>query len=261
MRWPSISVVTPSYNQVRFLEAALRSVLDQQYPRVEYIVIDGGSTDRSAQVIRRYAAQLAYWVSEPDNGQTHALIKGFARATGDIQCWLNSDDVLEPWSLREVAEFFQNTPQARAVYGDATWIDVHGRPLKLKREHAFNRFIWLYDHNYIPQPSTFWRRDLYEEVGGLDPQFDLAMDADLWIRFAQVTTMHHVKRPWSRERIYPEQKNQRLRAWSDAEDLLIRRRYLGDERSWSRRAKALVAKGMRVTWKLTLGSYRPPWSG
>lgn len=261
MRWPSMSVVTPSYNQARFIEASLRSVLDQHYPRLEYIVIDGGSTDGSVEVIRRHAGRLAYWVSEPDNGQTDALIKGFARATGDILCWLNSDDLLEPGSLGEVAQFFESNPRARVVYGDATCIDVRGGPLKRKQEHAFSRFVWMYDHNYIPQPSTFWRRDLYEEVGGLDPQFDLAMDADLWIRFAQVTPMYHVNRVWSCERIYPEQKNQRLRARSDAEDLLIRRRYLGDERPWSRRAKALVAKGMRVTWKLALGSYRSPQSG
>jgi len=261
VRWPSISVVTCSYNQARFLDAAMRSVLEQRYPRLEYIVIDGASTDGSVDVIRRYANELAYWASEPDGGQTDALIKGFARATGDIQCWMNSDDLLEPGSLHEVARFFETHPQARVVYGDATWIDANGRPLKRKREHGFSRFVWMYDHNYIPQPSTFWRRDLYEEVGGLDPRFDYSMDADLWIRFAQVTAMYHTNRVWSRERIYPEQKNQRWRTRCDAEDLLIRRRYLGDERPWSRRAKALVAKGMRVTWKMALGSYRPPREG
>ena len=253
MPWPKITVVTPSYQQARFLEDTLRSVIRQGYPNLEHIVMDGGSLDGSAEIIERYADKLEYWTSQPDNGHTDALIKGFARSTGDIMCWLNSDDLWEPWTLKDVADFFRHHSDARVVYGDAMWIDIEGRPMKPKREHPFNEFIWLYDHNFIPQPSTFWRRDLYEEVGGLDPNFRISMDADLWIRFAQVTKIHHVKRPWSRMRFYPEQKMQKLRRDGDVEDTAIRRRYLTDERSWRRRK--LLAKGMRVAWKLSTGSY------
>lgn len=256
MEAPKITVVTPSFNQARFIEATLRSVLKQKYPNLEYIVVDGGSTDGSVEIIQRYSDQLAYWVSEPDRGQTDALIKGFARATGDILCYLCSDDLLEPWTLCEVADFFQKHPLAHAVYGDAVWIDVHGRPVRPKKEHPFNWFIWMYDHDFIPQPSTFWRRELYQRVGGLDPSFDLAMDADLFIRFAEVTSLLHSNRPWSRMRLYPEQKNQRFRARSDVEDAIIRRRYgIPNPRSWAQTPRRILAKGMRVGWKLALGCY------
>jgi glycosyltransferase involved in cell wall biosynthesis len=255
MRWPKITIVTPSYNQARFLEATLRSIHDQGYPNLEHIVIDGGSTDGSVEILRRFEDKLAYWVSEPDRGQTDALIKGFSRATGEILAWLNSDDLYEPHTLWEVADFFSRHPEVQFVYGDALWIDTEGRVLKPKKEIAFSRFIWLYDHNYIPQPSSFWRREIYEAVGGLDPRFDLAMDADLWIRFAEKTKLVHVRRVWSRMRLYPEQKNQRLRAISDQEDEIIRSRYLSQESLWLRRAKRLLAKGLRVSWKLVRGCY------
>jgi glycosyltransferase involved in cell wall biosynthesis len=255
MPLPKITVVTPSYNQGRFIERTLRSVLDQGYPSLEYIVIDGGSTDGSVDVIRRCEGSLAYWVSEPDQGQTYALIKGFARSTGEIQCWLNSDDLFEPWTLREVATFFSEHPDVRVVYGDSLWIDETDRQIRLKKEQAFSRFIWMYDHNFIPQPSTFWRRDLYEQVGGLDPRFDLSMDADLWIRFAEVTKLHHVRRRWSRLRSYREQKMQRLKAQAVSEDLEIRNRYLDGEAPWSRSAKKGSAKALRIAWKGITGCY------
>ena len=250
-----ISVVTPSFNQARFLERTLRSVLDQAYPNLQYIIVDGGSTDGSADIIRKYERHLSFWVSEPDAGQTDALVKGFTHADGEILCWLNSDDLFEPHTLREVADFFQRSKGARAVYGDAIWVDVDDNPIHAKREHPFNRFIWLNDYNFIPQPSTFWRRDLYEQVGGLDRRFNLAMDADLWIRFADVTLIHHVPRVWSRMRFYPEQKNQRLRGESNREDQLIRNRYVPLRSPWMALPRWVAAKGLRVGWKLMLGCY------
>lgn len=252
---PKISVVTCSYNQGRFLEETIRSVLDQGYGNLEYIIIDGGSTDESVDIIRRYADRLAYWVSEPDAGQTDALIKGFRRATGDIEGWLCSDDLLEPGALHEVAAYFRENPGAEAVYGDATLVGIDGTPLRPKKEHPFNRFIWLHAHNFIPQPSMFWRRDLYERVGGLDPRFDAAMDADLWIRFAEVTEIRHVRRRWSRMRHYPEQKNRRLRALSDREDGAIRQRYVGHRSPLTLGAAGVMARGLRVGWKAVTGCY------
>jgi glycosyltransferase involved in cell wall biosynthesis len=253
--WPKISVVTPSFDQGQYIEATIRSVLEQGYPNLEYIIVDGGSTDGTVEIIEKYSEHLAYWVSEPDEGQTDALIKGFDRASGDILCWLCSDDLFEPGTLREVAEVFVRHPDWQVVYGDSLWIDASGRTIRPKKEIGFNRFIWMYDHNYLPQPSTFWRRGIYEKVGGLDARMKLAMDADLWIRFAELTTPRHVRRVWSRMRYYPEQKNVRLRAASDEEDALIRSRYLPDEYPWSRRLKWFPAKALRVALKLARGAY------
>jgi glycosyltransferase involved in cell wall biosynthesis len=255
MRWPKISIVTPSYNQARYIGATIESVLDQGYPNLEYIIIDGGSDDGSAEIIEGYSDRLAYWVSEPDAGQTDALIKGFRRSTGEIMGWLCSDDLHQPHTLREVAQTFAQDPRRQVVYGDSAWIDGEGDFIKWKKEIAFNRFIWMHDHNYLPQPSTFWRRDVYERVGGLDPQWNLAMDADLWIRFAEHAEPCHVPRWWSSMRYYPEQKNLRLREDSDREDAMIRRRYLLDAPAGVRRLKRLAAKGMRVTLKLSRGAY------
>jgi glycosyltransferase involved in cell wall biosynthesis len=244
MNLPKISVVTPSFNQARFIEATIRSVLEQGYPNLEYIVMDGGSTDGSVDIIRRYADKLAYWVSEPDGGQTPALIKGFERSHGEILCWLCSDDLLVGKSLWEVAAFFSANPAAEAVYGDALWIDEHGTVKRPKKEHDFSRFVLLCYHNYIPQPSMFWRRSLYERVGGLDPAFDLAMDADLWIRFSDVTEIRHVKKLWSCMRDHAEQKTQRLRE-----------RYFGQKPDWVWAGGRMFAKGARVGLKLTQGCY------
>ncbi|MCO6502680.1 MAG: glycosyltransferase, partial [Acidimicrobiales bacterium] len=166
-RQPRISVVTPSYNQARFLEATMESIHSQGYPNLEHIVIDGGSTDGSVEIIERYADRLAYWVSEPDNGQTDAIAKGFAMTTGEILCWLNSDDLWEPWTLAEVARYFAEHPDVEFVYGDSIWIDDEDRVIKPKREHGFSRFVFNYAFNFLPQPSTFWRRGLYERVGGI----------------------------------------------------------------------------------------------
>jgi len=253
--WPKISVVTPSFNQGQYIEATIESVLGQKYPNLEYIIMDGGSTDGTVGIIEKYSEHLAYWVSEPDEGQTDALIKGFDRASGDILCWLCSDDLFESKTLHEVAETFTEQPDWQVVYGDSFWIDADSRPIRFKREIGFNRFIWMYDHNYLPQPSTFWRRGIYEQVGGLDIRWDLTMDADLWIRFAERATPHHVPRAWSRMRYYPEQKNLRLRDESDEEDALIRSRYLPDEPVWLRRSKRVCAKGLRVALKLARGAY------
>lgn len=254
-RWPKISVVTPSFNHAGYIEKTIKSVLDQKYPNLEYIIIDGGSEDGSVEIIERYSEHLAHWVSEPDEGQTHALIKGFQRATGDIMGWLCSDDLYEPHTLHEVADIFMRNPGWQVVYGDGMWMDGDGNPTKAKKEIDFNRFIFMHDFNYVPQPSTFWRRGIYERVGGLDPRWNLAMDTDLWARFAELTELHHVPRQWSRVHYYPEQKTFRLLDDKYREDALIRSRYLAEEPAWSRRTKRVAAKGLRVAMKLRRGAY------
>jgi glycosyltransferase involved in cell wall biosynthesis len=252
---PSISLVTCSFQQARYLEATIQSVLAQQYPRLEYAVIDGESTDGSVDVIRRYQSLLADWVSEPDQGQTDALIKGFERTTGEIMGWLCSDDLLLPGALQAVGEFFARNPRIMAVYGDALWIDGDGRYLRPKREIPFNRFVFLHDHNYIPQPSMFWRRSLYREVGGLDRAFNLAMDGDLWDRFAQRGTIDHVPRYLSCMRCYPEQKTRALRPQAEAENAALRIRRLGTTGEYFQPLLFPCAKALRVAIKAFSGSY------
>ena len=123
MRTPKISVITPSYNQAQFLERTIRSVIEQDYSNREYIIIDGGSSDASADIIRRYADRLTYWVSEKDNGQAHAINKGFAKASGNLLCWLNSDDFYEPDTLPFIADYFKSNPEVDVVCGGTCQVD------------------------------------------------------------------------------------------------------------------------------------------
>lgn len=251
---PTLSLVTCSFQQGRYLEQTMRSVLDQKYPGLEYVVIDGGSKDESISIIRKYAADLAYWVSEPDGSQTEALIKGFGHATGDIMGWLCSDDLLLPGALAAVGKFFTDNPHVMAAYGDALWIDGEGHFIRPKKEAGFNRFVFLYDHNYVPQPSMFWRRSLHQSVGGLDTRFDLTMDADLWDRFSQVTQIARIPAYLSCMRFYPEQKTFSRRKEGRREYAALRSRQ-SERPGWMNHALRFVARGMRICAKARQGGY------
>ena len=250
MRNEIFSIVTCSYQQGRFLEATIRSVLDQNHPYLEYIVLDGGSTDESVEILRRYDDAISYWHSECDAGQTDALARGIDRASGEYIGWLCSDDLLLPGALQIVSDFFESHPEVQAVYGDALWIDAQGEFLRPKKEIQFNRFIFHYDHNYIPQPSMFWRRELYQKVGGLNRRFNLAMDADLWDRFAQVTSIAHIPQYLSCMRFYPEQKTRSMRSEGAREDDEIRARSAlakyPSAQSWLRHLARLQRRLLRL---------------
>jgi len=189
-----ISVVTPSFNQRDYVAATLRSVIAQQYPRLEYVVIDGGSTDGSADVIREHEADLAYWVSEPDGGHPQALNKGFAHTSGEIMCWINSSDLYFPWTLATVAEIFAELPQVDWIMGVPSEFDTLGR-LKNVRAGFCNVYDVLAGHQRsIQQESVFWRRSLWEKAGGgLDESFSRAADFDLWLRFFRWAPLCHVQ--------------------------------------------------------------------
>ena len=182
MIWPRISIVTPSYNQVGFIERTIQSVLDQDYPNLEYIIIDGGSTDGAVDVIRRYEKHLAYWVSEKDNGAADAIGKGFSKATGEIFAYLNSDDLYVPGALRAVAETMQD-PTVDVAYGNTYWIDQRGELIAEQRQTPFMSMGYLYGGSTLQQQSTFWRSDLYRKCGGMDASFGFAFDTDLFFRF------------------------------------------------------------------------------
>jgi glycosyltransferase involved in cell wall biosynthesis len=198
-----VTIVTPSFNQAPFLERTLRSVLDQDHPDLEYIVVDGGSTDGSPEIIRRYADRLAWWVSEPDRGQTDAINKGFARATGAILAWLNSDDTYEPGAVRDAAAYLDSHPAVGMVYGDADFIDADGRVIGRFNARRTDYDRLLRGAVYIPQQTAFFRRVLWEQVGPLDPDFYFAMDYDLWVRIAKVSRLEYLPgRVWANFRLH-----------------------------------------------------------
>lgn len=180
--WPRITIITPSFNQGDFLEQTILSVLNQQYPNLEYIIIDGGSTDHSVDIIKKYASKLAFWISEQDGGQSDALNKGFEMATGEVVNWLNSDDYYEPGALHIVGSAFSN-PSINAYCGI-------NRSFSLQKE-AFSSGTDLYPHNLlktlglarIDQPETFFRKSCIDEIGFVNEGLHFVMDKDLWFRF------------------------------------------------------------------------------
>jgi glycosyltransferase involved in cell wall biosynthesis len=178
-----ISVIMPSYNQSCFVEAALESVLDQDYEQKEIIFIDGGSTDGTMEVVRRYEDELAYCVSEKDEGQSDALRKGFEKATGDVLTWLNTDDLLLPGALSAVAEILSGDPKIGWVAGNVVWIDVEDRILNCRKAETHSNLALRMGIFSACGPSAFFRKSLYEDVGGVNLRLHYMMDTDLWWRF------------------------------------------------------------------------------
>ncbi len=184
---PLVSVVTPSFNQGAYLEETIRSVLEQDYPRMEYIVIDGGSTDNSLEIIRKYAERLAFWVSEPDRGQAHAINKGLQHAKGDILGWLNSDDVLLPGMILRAVEALQADPEVDVVYGKLERIDARGKPVPtpiLPKDRVNFNLRNMLEECTVNQAGAFWRRAIMETTGYLNESLRYVMDYEYWIRIA-----------------------------------------------------------------------------
>lgn len=206
-----ISIVTPSYNQGDYLEETLDSVLSQGIPGLEYIVMDGGSTDQSVSIIRKYEKYLAYWQSQPDGGQTQALLEGFRRATGDVLAWINSDDRYMPGTLAKVQRAFSEDPGLELLYGDYSLLYPGGRTVP-KPKISFDFDISLHAFLMIPQPSSFWTRRLYEAVGGLNTRYQYAFDYDLFLRFgkhleSRPGSIRHVQDLWALFRVHDESKS------------------------------------------------------
>jgi glycosyltransferase involved in cell wall biosynthesis len=204
---PLVSIVTPSFNQAQYLEQTIISVLGQDYPQLEYLIVDGGSTDGSLEIIQRYAPRLAWWVSEADQGQTDALNKGFSRARGDILAWLNSDDTYQPGAISQAVDYLQSHPEAGMVYGDANLIGTNGEIIGKfpARQTDYRRLRRGYVH--IPQQASFFRASLWKQVGPLDPTFYFAMDYDLWVRLARTSELHYCPAMWANFRLHETGKS------------------------------------------------------
>jgi glycosyltransferase involved in cell wall biosynthesis len=209
---PLVSIVTPSFNQARYIEATIQSVLSQDYPRLEYLIVDGGSSDGTVDIIKKYTLEsggaasgihkVTGWLSEPDQGQTDAINKGFGRARGEVLAWLNSDDTYEPGAVSGAVRYLLDHPEVGMVYGDCNFINEAGRVIGKfgAAQTDYRRLRRGYVH--IPQQTMFFRADLWKQVGPLDPSFYFAMDYDLWTRLATRTELKYVPQTWANFRLH-----------------------------------------------------------
>ncbi len=210
-KYPKITIITPSYNQGRFIQETIDSVLHQNYPNLEYWVIDGGSTDGTVDILHSYGKKIN-WISEKDNGQTDAINKGLARATGEIIAYLNSDDVYLPNTLNTVAEYMLNNPTAQWLTGDYFIIDEYGKKIQsfVARYKRLLRSVLSLDllliMNPIIQPSTFWRTGLQQKIGLFDDKLRYCMDYDYWIRASKYAPVHVLLHHFSLFRIHRNSK-------------------------------------------------------
>lgn len=218
MKLPTISVITPSYNQAQFIRATIDSILSQDYPDLDYWVIDGGSTDGTVEILKSYGDKIQ-WVSEKDKGQTDAINKGLSRAKGEVLAYLNSDDVYLPGTLKRVGEYYANTG-ADWITGDCTVIDVEGKPISGNWLIAgYKRFLMaIYSptllriaDSMLPQPSTFWSRKAWEKVGKFNESYRYVMDYDYWLRMSQYFKPHDLGVALSGFRSQPDSKSETSR--------------------------------------------------
>lgn len=199
---PKVSIVTPSYNQGHYLEGTIISVLEQDYPNIEYIIVDGGSSDESVKIITKHQDHLAWCVSEKDKGHADALNKGFAHASGEILAWLNSDDTYLPGAVRDAVEFLMGHPEVGMVYGDANLIDGEGRVIGRFASRQTNYRRMLRGSVHIPQATTFFRADLWRKVGPLDLSLFFAFDYDFWVKLSNISEIRYLPRLWANFRIH-----------------------------------------------------------
>jgi glycosyltransferase involved in cell wall biosynthesis len=208
---PRISIITPSYNQGPFIERTIRSVLDQDYPDLEYFVVDGGSSDSTVDILKRYETRLS-WVSEKDRGQTDAINKGIRKATGDVIAYLNSDDVYAPGALLRIGEFFRDHPDAMWATGRCRIIDEQDQEVRGAITAYKNfllrhfRYSVLLVTNPVSQPATFWRRRLMDDVGLFNENEHLVMDYDYWLRIGRKYPLAVIEEYLAGFRVYPTSK-------------------------------------------------------
>ena len=254
---PLVTIVTPSFNQAPYLAATMRSVLDQDYPKIEYIVIDGASTDGSRELIEGFAPRLAYWVSEPDLGQTDAINKGFSMAHGEIFAWLNSDDTYLPGAISQAVGYLAEHSEIGMVYGQAYYVDGSDKVMARYPAGPTDHLGLRRGITTIPQQASFFRSRLWKMVGPLDPSFYYAMDYDLWVRISAVCPIAFVRRPWANFRIHDLSKSRReaSRCWPEMMRVHFRD---GGTRLSVLYAKYLVRRLVEpiMPWRMTLRRWR-----
>lgn len=203
---PLISIITPSYNQSDYLEMAMLSVLNQDYPNLEYIVVDGNSSDGSLEIIKKYADRLAWWVSEKDNGQADAFNKGLSHANGKYIGWLNSDDLYLEHAITEAVEILEINPDIAFVFGDVQSINQDGKITNIMKYGNWD-ILDLMKFKIIGQPAVFMRKDLLVSIGGLDPSFHFLLDHQLWLKLASKASIKYSHKLWVAARFHAEAKN------------------------------------------------------
>jgi glycosyltransferase involved in cell wall biosynthesis len=225
---PLVSIVTPSFNQGRFIADAIESVLSQDYPRIEYSVVDGGSADGTLDILRQYEGRLR-WISEPDRGQAEAINKGWRLARGDILAWLNSDDIYRPGAVRAAVEAFARYPQAGAVYGDCDYISADGQFLEGYETYEFDYDVFVKSsRSPIPQPSTFLRREVLDRAGYLDETLQSALDWEYWLRVGAHYPIVYVPQTLAGYRVHAASKSATQNLRCGVETVRVYRRMFSD---------------------------------
>lgn len=204
-----ISIITPSYNQAKFIEDTIQSVLQQSYKNFEHIIVDGGSTDGTIEILRKYPHLK--WISEKDRGQSNAINKGFHMASGKIVAWLNSDDYYERNIFAEIADYFNKNSGCNFLYGDIVFVDEKKQPVRHISGDVMGYHKLLENPDLIRQPSSFWRRSVLEEVGMIDENLHMVMDFEFFLRIAKKYEMHYINRNISYFRFYSNGKTSRLK--------------------------------------------------
>jgi glycosyltransferase involved in cell wall biosynthesis len=238
--YPKMSIVTPSLNQVATLEKTILSVLNQNYPNLEYIIMDGGSTDGSVEIIRKYEDKLSFWQSKPDKGQAQALNEGFSRCTGEICAWLNADDFYYPGALLKVMEGFTSFPYAGLIFGDAVIFSVQDKPIcKIVPKYINRRLMSI--NCFIRQPSVFFRKCILEKTGLLDESYINSFDYDFWIRTFSMTVYKYIPFVFSGSRVGAESKT--IKYWNRSlkEKDIIQKKYFGI-RSWKTELEIIASQ-------------------
>lgn len=204
--FPKISIITPSYNQAEYLETTILSVLDQNYPNLEYIIIDGGSTDRSVEIIKKYSPQITYWISEKDHGQSNAINKGIARATGEWIAWQNSDDIYYPGSFLALKDAIEKRSNANLLIANMMMIDSKGNKIRDILYVKPTLGALLAEGMVLTNQSAFWRRNVHEKIGFLNEKLHYAFDYEWFLRLTSLGNAYHIDSIWGGWRIHDEAK-------------------------------------------------------